>query len=110
MPTVNELTALRDFYNTGATRTYDFRKKQLMKLRKAIIDHETLIYDALLKDLKKSKEESWVTENGMTLSEISYILNHLKKWMEPEKVPTNLLNFPSKSFILKEPLGVVLVI
>src|SRR5436190_19034596 len=30
--------------------------------------------------------------------------------MKPQKVATNLLNFPSKSFIYKEPLGVVLII
>jgi aldehyde dehydrogenase (NAD+) len=30
--------------------------------------------------------------------------------MKPQKTKTNLLNFPSKSFIYKEPLGVVLII
>jgi aldehyde dehydrogenase (NAD+) len=30
--------------------------------------------------------------------------------MMPEKVPTNLLNFPGKSYVYKEPLGVVLII
>jgi aldehyde dehydrogenase (NAD+) len=38
------------------------------------------------------------------------MLRNLESWMKPEKVRTNLLNLPSSSFILKEPLGVVLII
>lgn len=59
---------------------------------------------------KKSQEESWVTEVGFLIAEINHTLKHLRRWMKPQKVPTNLMNLPSKSFIYKEPLGVVLVI
>ncbi|HJS55758.1 MAG TPA: aldehyde dehydrogenase family protein, partial [Chitinophagaceae bacterium] len=37
-------------------------------------------------------------------------IKSLRAWMQPEIVETNLLNFPSSSKILKEPLGVVLII
>src|SRR5205085_4748108 len=55
-------------------------------------------------------EECWVTETGFLISEISNTLKHLKHWMEREEAATNLLNIPSKSFVIKEPLGVVLII
>ena len=37
-------------------------------------------------------------------------LRNLRAWMEPEPVSTNLLNLPSSSRVLREPLGVVLAI
>ena len=105
-----QLEKLRSFYNAYSTHTYQFRKKQLQKLKTAVLQHENDLYDALYNDLKKSREESWVTEVGFLIAEINYTLKHLRSWMEPKKVPTNLLNLPSKSFVYKEPLGVVLII
>ncbi|MEY2638858.1 MAG: hypothetical protein RIR90_340, partial [Bacteroidota bacterium] len=105
-----QLQALRNYFDTGATRSYAFRLQQLQKLKQAIEAHEQAIYDALYVDLKKSKEECWVTENGIVLTELRYAINELKVWMEPQRVRTNLLNLPSSSRIVSEPLGVVLII
>jgi aldehyde dehydrogenase (NAD+) len=104
------LTAMRNYFKSGETKTEIFRREQLMKLRSVIMQYEDDIYQALYQDLKKSKEECWVTENGILLSEINHALKNLNGWMKPRKVKTNLLNFPSKSYILSEPLGVVLII
>ena len=106
----NALAALRNFFDSGATRPIDFRKNQLRKLKSAIERYEEKIYAALYKDLKKSREECWVTENGFLIAEINHALRHLDGWATPETVPTNLVNFPSGSRILKQPLGVVLII
>ncbi|HEU4634151.1 MAG TPA: aldehyde dehydrogenase, partial [Flavisolibacter sp.] len=107
---IPQLKASATYFGTGATKPYAFRKAQLQKLRAAILRYEKELHDALYSDLRKNPEESWVTETGFLIAEINHTLKHLKKWMKPEKVPTNLLNFPSKSFIYKEPLGVVLII
>jgi aldehyde dehydrogenase (NAD+) len=104
------LQKLRNYYESGATRPYEFRAGALKKLKSVLLAHEQEIYDALYTDLKKNPEEVWVTEIGFLLAEINTALKHVKKWMKPEKVTTNLLNFPSKSYIYKEPLGVVLII
>jgi len=104
------LQQLRDYHRSGATQLVDFRKEQLKKLKKAVLNHEEEIYAALYTDLKKSKEETWVTEIGFVLSELSATLKNIDKWAKPKKVRTNLLNLPSKSFIQPEPLGVVLTI
>lgn len=105
-----QLQALRNYFDTGATRSYAFRLQQLQKLKQAIEAHEQAIYDALYVDLKKSKEECWVTENGIVLTELRHAINELKAWMEPQRVRTNLLNLPSSSRIVSEPLGVVMII
>ena len=110
MTMLASLNLMRDFYNTGVTQSPAFRKEQLNKLSEAIYTYENDIYDALYADLKKSKEECWVTEIGILLNEIRYSISNLNKWMKPLKVKTNLLNFPSSSYVYKEPLGVVLII
>ncbi len=110
MADTNELQSMRDYFATGATKSHQFRNDQLLKLRAAIVAHADALQEALYKDLKKSPEESWVTETGFLLSEISNAIKHLSSWMKPERVGTNLLNLPSKSYVMTEPLGVVLII
>ncbi len=110
MPVINELLKMRQYYETGCTKSYAFRKEQLLKLKNVVLKYQQAIQDALYKDLKKSAEETWITETGFLLSEISNTVLHLKEWMKEESVNTNLLNIPSKSYIVKEPLGTVLII
>ncbi len=107
---LTQLQQLRSYHQTGITQPVDFRKQQLSKLKQSVLEHEEELYTALLSDLKKSKEESWVTEIGFLLSELNATLKHLDKWVKPKRVKTNLLNLPSKSYIMPEPLGVVLII
>ncbi|TRU38997.1 MAG: aldehyde dehydrogenase [Microcystis aeruginosa Ma_MB_F_20061100_S20] len=105
-----KLAKLRHYFASGATRSYQFRRQQLEKLKQAIIKYEGEIYQALYRDLKKSPEDCWITENGFLLVEINTALKNLRSWMQPKPVKTNLLNFPSSSQIIQEPLGVVLII
>lgn len=110
MDTTTSLKAMRDYFETGATHSYDFRKQQLLKLKAAVEQYEIELYEALYKDLRKSPEECRITETGFFLAELSSAIKHLRRRMRPESVGTNLLNLPSRSFILNEPLGVVLII
>ena len=55
--TSQQLQAMQQFFQTGVTLNYDFRRKQLLALKKAMIDFEEEIYTALHADLKKSKEQ-----------------------------------------------------
>ncbi|HLF45599.1 MAG TPA: aldehyde dehydrogenase [Chitinophagaceae bacterium] len=105
-----QLQKMKQYFLSGATQSFAFRKAQLKKLKSAILAHEQDIYNALAEDLRKSREETWVTETGIVISELNVLLKELKNWMQPETVPTNLLNLPSKSYIMREPLGVVLII
>ncbi|MFT3826536.1 MAG: aldehyde dehydrogenase [Chitinophagaceae bacterium] len=104
------LARLQRYYESGATRSYAFRKQQLQKLKNALLQHETAIQQALYADLKKSPEECWVTETGFVITTINSLLKNLRGYMQPETVFTNLANQPSSSYILREPLGVVLII
>lgn len=104
------LFRMRHYFESGVTRSYKFRKEQLLHLKRALLKYEQPLHDALRADLHKSPEESWVTETGFLLSEINATLKELRRWMKPERVGTNLVNLPSSSYVYREPLGLVLVI
>jgi aldehyde dehydrogenase (NAD+) len=104
------INALKDYFSTGATQTYAFRLLQLERLKKAVMDSEKILYEALYADLKKTDEDAWATEVGFFLSELNYTIKHLQEWMQPKSVATNLVNMPSSSYTIQEPLGVVCII
>lgn len=107
---LQKLDTMRNHFNSGATKSFAFRKEQLQKFRDVVLQYEDALYDALYIDLKKSREETWVTETGFFIAEINDAIRNLQSWMKPKKVKTNLLNMPSSSYVMSEPLGVVLVI
>ena len=86
MAVINELLIMQQYFKTGVTKPYEFRKMQLLKLRESILSHQDTIAAALYKDLKKSAEESWISETGFLLAEITYTLANLKTWMKAESI------------------------
>ena len=104
------LNNIRSYFESGATLSYEFRKKQLLLFRDAIIKYEDEINTALYADLKKSKEETWASETGLLMGEIRNAINNLREWMAPENVSSTLTTFPSSAKIYRDPLGVVLII
>ncbi|RMA58628.1 aldehyde dehydrogenase [Ulvibacter antarcticus] len=100
----------RDFFNTNESKNTDFRIANLKKLKQLLKDNEDALYDAIYKDFGKSRFETYLSELILTYQEINTFIKHLKQWSRRESVPTNLANFPSRSYIIPEPLGSVLVI
>lgn len=98
------------FFQRGVTRQVDFRLAALETLQKAMKRHEAEIIQALKKDLGKSEFESYETEIGLIYEEIRFARRHLKRWARIKRVKTPLAQFPSRSYIQKEPLGSVLII
>ncbi|HRG23358.1 MAG TPA: aldehyde dehydrogenase [Chitinophagaceae bacterium] len=110
MTNISRLQDMRHYFDSGTTRTYAFRKQQLLAFKACIKKYEPEIYTALYADLKKVPEESWFTENGLLMQEINHTLSHLEEWMQPVRTRTNLVNLPSSSRLYPSPLGVVLII
>jgi aldehyde dehydrogenase (NAD+) len=100
----------RDFFLKGSTLEYGFRIKQLKLLSSLISGYEDKIIKALLDDFKKPPIETYMSEIHLTLDEIKLALKKLGRWMKPRRIPSNLINFPSRSMILKEPYGVTLIL
>ncbi|AQY21875.1 aldehyde dehydrogenase [Riemerella anatipestifer] len=98
------------FFATQQTKAIDFRLKQLSLLKQAILKYQPEIEEALWKDLHKSKEEVYLTEISIVLSEINYHLKKIKSWARPKRVWSPISVLPASSRIIYEPLGVALII
>ena len=109
-PNCYMLEHLKSFYASGATRTVAFRRKALADLAGVVEQYKDRIAAALYKDLGKSARESYLTEIALVLGEIRYQQRHLKRWSRPRRVAGPLALFPSRSRMVREPYGVVLVV
>lgn len=99
-----------EYFNRGNTLNVDSRLKYLKTLQYSIRNMESEILDALYADLGKDRFEGYMTEVGMVLEDLGYIIKHLSRWAKAEVVHTPLSQFSAKSFVVSEPFGVVLVI
>lgn len=105
----NILKRQKDYFATGITLDKTFRKRALTALRTAIYIHERELLEALWLDLHKSEDESFLTEISIVYGEIDYALNHLSRMMRRRRVAPELKVLPSRSYVLCEPLGSVLI-
>lgn len=102
--------ALKSFFDSGQTLPYQFRIKQLKKLKQTLIKEEKNLLEGIKKDLNKSAYETQMSELILIYQEINTHLKHLKSWMKPRRIKSSLLNFPSKDYIYTAPYGHVLII
>ena len=86
------------------------RIKALKLLKKNIKEMEPEIANALKLDLNKSALESYMCEIGMVLSELTYMIKHIKRFARPKKVLTPIAQFHSKSYKIPCAYGQVLII
>ncbi|AZI31829.1 aldehyde dehydrogenase [Kaistella carnis] len=100
----------KEFFNSQKTKSLNFRKMYLEKLKEVIQKNEDLLYEAIYKDFGKSKFDTYTTEISFVIKDIDYFLKNLKSLAKPKKVRTNLANQLGSSRIYPEPLGCALVI
>ena len=99
----------REYFSTGKTLAVEERKKALLKLREGIIRREKEIFDALGADLGKSACEAYMTEIGMVLEEISFLVKNLKKFAAAHRVKASISQFPARCYTIAAPYGVALI-
>ena len=99
----------RKFFESGATLPIAYRIDALKKLRKALMDNEDAIARALQEDLGKSSTEGFMCETGLVISEISYLLRHIRSFAKEQTVPTPIVQFHSRSYKKPSPYGVSLI-
>ncbi|MGY4494447.1 NAD(P)-dependent benzaldehyde dehydrogenase MdlD [Pseudomonas sp. TE3610] len=98
------------FFASRQTRSLDFRKDALRRLKQAIEDHREGLYAALDADLGKTREIVDLAEIGAVIHEINFALAHLDEWVKPQQVPTAEIIAPSTCEIVQEPFGVTYII
>ncbi|MBQ8792696.1 MAG: aldehyde dehydrogenase family protein, partial [Clostridia bacterium] len=107
---IQKINKQRQYLASNKLFYYKNRIKALKKLRTNILEMEDEIFDALKKDLNKSKEEAYMSEVGLVLSEINYMIKHCRRFSKPKRVGTPIAQFPSKSYKMPVPYGSVLII
>ena len=106
---INTINRQKEYFLSGETLPYAFRRKQLQTLQDAIKKYEHQITTALQADLGKSAFESYATEISIVKNEITHTLKRLKKWMKGRKVPPTISGFGGSAKVHFQPLGVVLI-
>lgn len=99
----------RTYFYTGSTLPLSHRIEALKKIQSYILTHEAEIGKAIRKDLGKSDFESYMCETGLVLSEITYMLKHIRSFAKEKNVLTPLAQFHSRSFKKPSPYGVTLI-
>ncbi len=107
---IQEIAELRRYWNENGGLAIDKRKHLLINLSNSIRKNEALISSALKSDLGKGSFETYSSEVGFILGDLKQTIRHLEKWTRIRRVGTPLALWPARSFIVPEPLGVVLVI
>ena len=101
----------REYFLSNETLDIKFRIDQLRKLKKALIDNEKLIIEALCKDLGRSEAEAYFCDFGSVLLELNETIKGIKKWAKPENHFSGFICFPSfRTKVYKMPYGVSLII
>ncbi len=103
------LSRQKSFFESGATLPVKYRIAALKKLYAAVKKYEKEICDALTADLGKSDFEGFMCEVGLSLTEISYMIRHVRKFAKEKGVYTPLAQFASRSFKKPCPYGNVLI-
>lgn len=111
---VNEIIRInkeqKEFFNSGSTLDISFRKTMLKKLLAAMDKWESRLSEALWTDLHKSYEEAYLTELSIVKAEIRTHMRKVSGWAGKKRARTPIKLFPSRSHIVKEPLGCSLII
>lgn len=100
----------KEFFKTQQTKALAFREQNLQQLKHLIKANETLLFEAIYKDFRKSSFDTHLNELSLVYKEIDFFLKNLRKLSRPTTVKTPFILQPGSSRIYHDPLGVTLVI
>ena len=104
------LTDVRSVFNSGRTRSVQWRQEQLRAIERMCDEREAEISAALTADLGRSPFEAWLGDVASTKAEAVYARKNLRKWMKPRRVGLPLAQMPGRAWVQYDPVGVVLII
>lgn len=101
---------LRRAFESGLTRPLTWRLGQLAALRALLTENSETLREALHADLGKSPTEADRYEIGYLIGDIDHTVQHLEQWLAPKAAAVQDRFLPAQARVVREPLGVVLVI
>src|SRR6201993_283458 len=101
---------LRQTFSTGKTRSVEWRRAQLLKLEKMMVEKESAIAAALADDLDRTPFEAWLADSASTAAEARFAAKRVKRWTRRRYRMLELAQLPGRGWIEYEPYGTVLII
>ncbi|MFN2376771.1 MAG: aldehyde dehydrogenase family protein [Candidatus Binatia bacterium] len=101
---------LRATFRSGRTRPLQWRLEQLRAVEKLLSENTKALEKTLAADLGKPALEAMAADIGFPKGEAAFAAKNLSKWMKPERVAQPMAQRPGKSWVQRDPLGVVLII
>lgn len=100
------VNSLHDYFDTGVSYSFQWRKDQLNGLMNILLKHEQHWVDAMNQDMGTHFFEARLMIKNI-ISEIKDTLDHFEKWLKPEKRSNPWALSPGKTYVTPEPYGVV---
>jgi len=110
MEAESTVAELRRTFESGRTRSLEWRLSQLRALRRMLSDNRDQWIEAIEASTLKPRSEAIVGEYMGVESEVDHMIANVASWCAPSDVPTPLALMPATSRIERQPFGVVLVI
>ena len=104
------VAGLRRTFRAGVTRPLEWRRGQLGQLKALLAEREAELLAALAADMGKPAVEGRLTDLAFVTAEVDVMLANLEAWSRPERVKLPLVQRPGRATVVREPLGVALVI
>lgn len=99
----------RKTYQSGATLDVKQRKERLRTLKNLLECEKSTLTQAVYKDLRRRPEVTEAFEIANAIVEIDYVIEYLDEWTSPIYVERTFLTFLDTPMVVKDPLGVVLI-
>jgi len=106
----DDVARLRAAFESGLTRPAAWRIQQIERVRDMMRENADAFAEALALDVGKPAMEAYAADIAIVADEAKTFARSVRKWMKPRKVGSPVQTFPSKSRIVSDPLGVVLII
>src|SRR3954467_3686523 len=100
----------RNYFQTGATRSVEWREGQLNALRAMMTDRAEDFYASLWTDLRRNRSDADLSDVKYMITEADHALAHLRDWMKPVPISTPPMFTPPDAQVRFHPLGVGLII
>ncbi|AKD58466.1 aldehyde dehydrogenase [Spirosoma radiotolerans] len=100
----------RQYARQMALTTAGQRIERIRRIQTWVNAHQTDIQQVMYADFRKPSAEVVLGELMALHAEIKHTIRHLNGWMKPQRLPTPLTLIGTKSHLLHEPKGNVLII
>src|SRR5260370_40287685 len=100
----------RSYFCSGATRSVEWRGRQLNALRAMMTDRAEDFYASLWTDLRRNRTDADLTDVKFLVGEAEHAIAHLRDWMRPVPITTPPMFAQADAQVRFDPLGVGLII